>query len=289
MNQRYFANQDLEKVFQDAEERLRREREQAEKDRRKSELEGKIGRKKGGIQPSQAEQPQQTRIITPVTLNDLIFEPVASRKSGTGDKELFYFNPSQERLVRGDYERHPLASEAFELICAYLDDQKRPNKFLSQEQTEVAEDMLEGYGEFFAQAVKTEQTGGKILGLGKKTRKLFVYELVTSLSRNANNTGYTEEGMEHSGSVKEFDISDLALGSYYYYKKIYEQHDDLVAYFTSRSFEQLPEEIKENGGIYMPKPDNVWPVGRGYYCRFYVDCSNYGASRGVRARSKNKV
>ena len=219
-----------------------------------------------------------------VIYNGLVFEPIAPRETGRDKKELFYFNSSQERLVGAGYERHPLASEAFGLICVYLDDQRRPNNVLNQEQTEVVEDMLKNYGELFAQAIKTEQKS--------KNKKLFVYELVTSLPRKTNDTGYTEKGMEYSGKIKEFDVSDLALGNYYYYKHIYENHDALIAYFTSRNFEQLPEEIKETGGIYISYPNNILPVGRGVFDsdRFVISGYNYGgrASRGVRVAPKNR-
>jgi len=208
--------------------------------------------------------------------NSLEWELQAQRQSGKTDKQLMYFDDSQKRLINAGYQRHPFSAEAFALICTYLDDEKNKTKILDEQQTKTAQDMLTSYGEFFCQAVKTEQNdAGKIIRF---------YELVTALPRNQEDNGYDESGLKHSGQIKEFDVSDLKLGNYHYYKNIHQKHNDLIVYTHSRKFDDLPEQIKGNGGIYLPNPGNKWPAGRGLGDgRFIIDsCYGSWASRGVR-------
>lgn len=211
-----------------------------------------------------------------IDFNSLEWELQSPRQLGKTEKQLMYFDNSQQRVLSAGYERHPFSAEAFALICTYLDDEKDKTKLLSEQQTETAKDMLTGYGEFFCQAIKTEQNDAdKIVRF---------YELVTALPRNNANTGYEETGLIHSGQTKEFDVSDLSLGNFHYFKNIHKKHDDLIIYTHSRKFEDLPEKIKEIGGIYLPNPNNVWPAGRGDGGgRFFIgSCYLSRASRGVR-------
>ncbi|MBW2978892.1 hypothetical protein KY304_02165, partial [Candidatus Woesearchaeota archaeon] len=182
---------------------------------------------------------------------------------------------SQKRLINAGYQRHPFSAEVFALICAYLDDEKNKTKILDEQQTKIAKDMLAGYGEWFCQSIKTEQNDA--------VKIVRFYELVTALPRNKANDGYEEKGLKYSGQTKEFDVSDLSLGKFHYFKNIRQKHNDLIIYTHSRRFDDLPEQIKGNGGIYLPNPEKMWPAGRGgdsYW--FIISCYvNLGASRGV--------
>jgi len=215
-----------------------------------------------------------------IDFNNLEWEPKAYRENNKSSKKLFYFDDSQKRLVNTGYQRHPFSAEAFALICTYLDDEKNKTNLLNEQQTEIAKDMLTSYGEWFCQAIKTEQNSN--------TKTVKFYELVTALPKNQENNGYDESGLKHSGQAKEFDISDLELGSCHYYKNIHQKHNDLIMYTHSRKFNDLPAEIKEIGGIYLSNPGNMWPAGRGAitsHCRFdIISCSYDRASRGMREK-----
>lgn len=221
---------------------------------------------------SEEQRPSTPCTVTPTALADLEWQL-------TKVNEWLYFDDSQQKLTQAGFERHPLMNEAFALICQYLDDQKNETKVLSPELTAVAQDMLSGKGEWFSQAIKTVQDGNQ--------KKVVFYELVTAFPRTAKDDGYDRERMKNSGSVVEFDISDLDVGTYHYHKNLEGKHDDLVQYVTSRPFSKLPEEIQQDGGLYLPNFSRRWPVARDYYnFRFYVNYNyNITASRGVRARS----
>ena len=219
-----------------------------------------------------------------VSYADLDWQPRAYREPGeirTSWKAQFYFDGSQEKLVQARYERHPFSAEAFSLIITYLEGK------LPLELDEAAEDMLADHGEFFCQAIETAQARNGILS---GTRIATIYELVTALPRNAKNDGYNLSGMKHSGTPKTFDVGDLELATYHYYKDIHNKHDDLIEYLTSRNYENLPDKIKENGGISLPRLGAVGSIGRsGFNIRYGIDgYDGNRASRGVR-RAKISV
>jgi len=277
MNNKKFAGFNLDDVFNNEEERLRKEKDEEEARKRKSALEEKLKNKKGPAPvapaiPSPAIDPAPSPAIS--TYLDLEFEPTAHREPGKTDKALLYFDASQQRIISAGYERHAFSSEAFGLIIAHL------KKELTPALDEVVQDMLTSFGEFFCQAIETKRKGI----LNQKSTAT-IYELVTALPRNAEDNGYDKTGLV-SGAKKEFDVTSLKLEGYTSYKNIHDKHDDLIKYLTSKSFAELPEEIQESGGIYLPQPGAVWPVGRVSFGSRYDICIFNRASRGVR-RAKN--
>ena len=206
-----------------------------------------------------------------VVFNNMEWEAIAPR---TGDnKKGFCYDDSQQRIITTGYERHASSAEAFSLIIAHLENR------LSPELDDVVQAMLAGAGEFFCQAIETVQgeKGGTLL---------YFYELVTALPRSAAiDTSYDKSGLKNNG-VLVYDVN-LESDRFYSFKDIYSRHavcDLLIKYLTSRSFNDLPEEIKEKGGIYLPTPGKMWPVGRNDVG--IVSCNGNWASRGVRHAQK---
>lgn len=191
------------------------------------------------------------------------------------DNSGWKFNPSQERLEKAGYKRHPTSAEWFSLVCAYLDDKKNKTSILTPELTKVAEDMVLGDGEKFCQAYQTIKKDGK--------NNLLIYEYVTDFPFPAGtlNIAYFKEP-----TIKTFDISDLILDQtkWSYFKDIYPEHDDLIQYLTSRNFNDLPEQIKQKGRIFMSDMDKeIWMLvsHSSNYNLFGIQGHGGMASRGI--------
>jgi hypothetical protein len=213
-----------------------------------------------------------------VVFNNMEWEAIAPKRVNENNKEVFCYDDSQQRILDAGFERHPSSAEAFGLIITHLENR------LSPELDEIVQEMLAGAGEFFCQAIETAQgeKGGTLL---------YFYERVTALPRSAAiDNSYDKSGLKNN-RVSVYDVN-LEPDRFYSFKDIYSRHavcDLLIKYLTSRSFNDLPEEIKEKGGIYLPAPGKIWPVGRDGFGEFGIyDCSNGGASRGVR-RAQKKV
>ena len=217
---------------------------------------------------------------------DLVWELKAPKEEVTDgqkvvnleDKALFTFDESQVRLFQAGYERHPMIREAFALICAYLDDQKNKTNVLGPKLTKVAEDMIEGRGEFFCQAIETTQE--------EDMKQVIFYEHVIALPQGQDGT-YSGGGLDALPNPSAFDISDLELGTTHHYRHIYQKHGLLVQYTHSREFNDLPVQIKQDAGIWLPPPETIWPVG--YYKYGVVGLRPHSASRGVRERKSRKT
>src|SRR3989338_6675857 len=218
-----------------------------------------------------------------IVLDNLRFEPLAARKPGSSEKALFYFGDSKSRIITAGYERHPFSAEAFKLLCAYLDDELRAGKGqalqLTPEQTNIAKDMLTSHGEFFCQAVETRK--------GKSGLEAIFYEKVTALPRNAAGNGYDKAGLRHTGQ-EVISITGISTNTYVPLKSIV-GNDLLIEHLYSRKFSDLPQKIREDGGIWLQK-EGLWPVGRGFVSVYYVisDDDNW-ASRGVAQCAKKIV
>ncbi len=192
------------------------------------------------------------------------------------NKSLFLFNESQDRLVKAGYESHLSLKSQFSVIIPYLEDR------LEGEQPELAEDMLSSFGELSNQA--NEVT---VQGILKKKQTLTFFEGVTRLDYDGNK--YLKESIQFSSRTFKFNVSDLKLGNFHYFKNIYKKHNHIIEHSTGRIFEQLPERMQEQAGIYLQEPEQIVPVGRGgndigggFGVNGY-NYSGYGASRGGRS------
>jgi len=268
-----FAGFNLDDVFKQEEERLRKEKDEEEARKRKEKLEEKLRAKKGPVPtiepatpPAQTSTPKTKKTkntpATGIAYSGIIFEPTA-HYDGT-DKELLTYNQSLTRLQKAGYERHARPQEAFGLIIDGLEG-KLTGK-LSQLK-DVQEDMLNSYGEWLSLAV--ERKGDVLIayldpeGLAwKKDHYAKTSKFNASDKKTLNIAG---KNSEEWINLKEFD-------------------DEFTKYFYAREFASLPKEIQNKAQVYLPPEGTIWPVGRDVFSDgYYV---GNGASRGVR-RAKN--
>ena len=88
-----------------------------------------------------------------------------------------------------------------------------------------------------------------------------------------------------------FPLNGLKLREYVPLRDIAAKSPDLVTHIWSKPFNQLPGEIQNNAGLWIPGENTAWPAGRGgdFYGGYYVYGYDYviWASRGVRQSQKN--
>ncbi len=256
MNPNTFAGFNLDDVFRQEEERLRK-------------LHAGAGKKPKAKPRMECPPKSEPVIVVPsVSYHNLEFEPVAPRKGN--DKELLYFDKSLERLRTAGYERHPSPAEAFSLIIDGLEGK------LTGSLAGVKDDMLSSYGEWLSLVFKRE---GNIL---------HCYEDPENVIRTGNT--YDCSGMTFRRETP-FQIKGLKSEDYIPIKTVNKKSPALVSYLWNKPFAQLPGEIQKNAGIWVPADGAAWPVGRdnfssGYYVNGY-SCS-IRASRGVRSSSAKK-
>lgn len=219
---------------------------------------------------------------TGIVFNNLVWEIPDQASS-----ENLFFNESQQRIIRAGWERHPTTAEIFDVIFACDDHIYDRGSRLNHEQFKqllVLESVFDHFSSMhLSQAIETRQHG--------RVKTVLFYEAVATMQKAANIP--TEEGddlfevggdrssMQYAG-VREFDIRDLDLEHMHLFRCIFRRHDNMIKYLTSRFFKDLPEEIQESGGIYLPYPEYVWPLGMNYEHIFYhaPDCRS--SSQGVR-------
>ena len=188
----------------------------------------------------------------------VIFEKQAF--SNANSKIFFNFQESLNNLRLRGYARHPRPNETFSLFCSYLED----NFSLKS----IAGNMLSGYGEWLSLAIKYQNN------------LLHCYidpELEFDSILNQYN-------LKSFYSERLFPISELDEKTYFSIKELHAKNPEFVEFIWSRPFHDLPLEIRENGGFFVRRDENVWPAGRGDYNYWYdVSCVfNYWASHGVR-------
>jgi len=192
------------------------------------------------------------------------FEPLAYLEPNK-HKALFTFDKSCERLPAG--YRHPLPNEVFSLIIDGLEGR------LSEELLAVKEDFFKSYGEWLDIVLKPENG---MLHCYEQPRKVIHIPDDYDCSKMI----FARE--------KQFPLNGLPLKTYVSIKDVASKSPRLVTYVWSRPFENLPSEIQNNAGLWIP--DHARPVGRGNFginYNFYAFNFNYGASRGVVDGKKN--
>ena len=184
------------------------------------------------------------------------FEPLAYLEPNK-HKALFTFDKSCERLPAG--YRHPLPNEVFSLIIDGLEGR------LSEELLAVKEDFFKSYGEWLDIVLKPENG---MLHCYEQPRKVIHIPDDYDCSKMI----FARE--------KQFPLNGLPLKTYVSIKDVASKSPLLVTYLWSRPFKNLPSEIQNNAGLWIP--DHARPVGRGGYDYYYVVAYGYGrASRGV--------
>ena len=198
----------------------------------------------------------------------LVIEPKAPRDT-SGHKLWYHFDKSLKELRKGGYERHLRPAEAFGLLRKSLEDT------LSEEDQEIAEDMLNGFGEWLSLAMQREKN------------LLHCYEDPENLVWDKKKWLYVVEGetLPYS-SEKIFDVGALSSG----YHSLELFPIDLQQYLYGCTWDELPDEMRVGSHparLWLPPEQVLWSVGRGdYNGRYdvYTYCNNR-ASRGVRVEN----
>ncbi len=211
-------------------------------------------------------EPAKDSVIA-TSYKDIMFESVAYRDPGVMDKALFSFDASLVRLKQAGFERHARPQEVFGLIVDGLEG-KLAGGFKG-----VYDDMLLSYGEWLSLAVKRE---GDVL-VAYVDPKNLVFD------KGSNN--YIVCGGQVDCVGKEtFSIKGKQSETWIDLKQF---EDKFVKFMYSRSFNQLPEIMREGNlraRVYLPSEGVVRPVARGFFNgRFNVGSYYYsnGASRGT--------
>ncbi len=206
------------------------------------------------------------------TLDKLIIEPKAF---GQGEPEdptnptSMKYNESQERIVLAGFQRHWTFAEQMTLLIDWVE-----KKNLSSDLTELAEYVDYSSGEFCNQAFETVVAGSR--------KMLVVYEGITRLDWNGR--FYNRNSLKYSGSKKVFDISELDFGYNEDNENFNKTHPDIVSYFYTRPFDQLPEVMRENMRFwYVPDPGEIWPIRKSEFDAGWSPEAAFGgaASRGI--------
>ena len=252
-----FADFDLEQLYH-AEER-RREKQKHEDALRK--------RKKPPKAPADAVEPAPAS-PAPASIapyQGIAFEQPAYRKPDAAGKELLTYDASLARLQKAGFQRHPRPHEAFGLLIDGLEGK------LTAELGAVSSDMLSSWGEWLSMA------------FARKGKQLTCYTDPVGLVWNKKSNTYKKQDFSHAGE-QQFAVSGKASETWI---DLHQFDEQLVRLLYGRLFSALPQEMREGtkrAQIYLPPDGSIWPVGRGYFGRYYVNggSSSNWASRGVR-------
>ncbi len=195
------------------------------------------------------------------------------------EKTLFHYETSLERLKSAGFQRHLRPAEIFSILVDNLEGK------LSGRDAEVAKNMLESYGEWTSMAIKVE---GEVIRTYQDPEELFW---------NGNDYGVTtlrsseEKGFLRTATVPQKRVLTktrrvaLKPDSYHALPVLHQVAPALVEYLWSKPYDQLPQEIQKNGGLYLPPEGIIRPVGRGY--RAATGTSWAATASGRRAGQKN--
>ena len=172
--------------------------------------------------------------------NPVIFEPRAFYDGN--DKQLFTYDKSLERLQAAGHKRQPRPAEVFSFLIANLEGK------LSSAQKAVADDMLNSYGEWLSAAAE------------RHSDTLTVY--IDPKGLVWDGSAYVKQNFSF-GSKRDFSVAGIPSQRYIDLKKF---GPDFVEFMYTRSFAQLPQEMREGGKraqVYLPPDGLIRPVGRG--------------------------
>ncbi len=196
---------------------------------------------------------------TGILYNGVVFEPKAF-DDGT-NKKSYTFDQSLERLQQAGFERHPRLQEVLSLLIANIENKLTP------EQKAVVDDMLDSYGEWLSVAM--ERHGDTIT----------VYTDPEGLVWNGSSK-YVKQDFK-SSSKQDFSVSGIPSQIYVDLNRF---GNDLVEFFYTRPFNDLPQQIQKYTMLQLPPDGQIWPAGRDVFSDYGLDCFDYDgrASRGVR-------
>ncbi|MBI5064820.1 hypothetical protein HZA97_01160 [Candidatus Woesearchaeota archaeon] len=186
------------------------------------------------------------------------------------------FSQSQQRIMGSGYQRHLSFQEQVGLYLLGLEN-KIPAHLTHL--VEIVNSMSVNYFEWCNQAYTITING--------KVQNFEICEGVTRL--DFDGTKYDAASLQFSGSVRCFSGPILKQGVNVI-KDLKDSFPELVEYFFTRKFEDLPQKIQENNLIWVPEPNKIVPVNRGIiHIGFDVDGdvetqNRESSSRGVRVK-----
>ena len=191
----------------------------------------------------------------------------------------FYDHPnskesSLQTLQEAGYQRHPHPQELFSLFIDYFEGT------LEQKLIPLAEDILnKSYGEWVNIA---NQRKGNILTIFENHNLIWAPK-EDIYAPKENTLIFTNK--------HDFNLNGLPSGTRFDLIQVNEANSDLVVYFTTRPFKDLPDQIRNGtksiskSQLYLPAEGEIWPVSRGNY-NYGFDLGSYNCgsrtSRGVR-------
>ena len=192
---------------------------------------------------SAAPAPLATAQPSLVPFGPMSFEPRAEYQGD--NKALYTFDQAQASVARRSLAL-PTFRQVMELVLIPLLEDK-----LDESQKAVARNMLASYGEWNDTALYRQ------LGV------VFRANGIQGLIWNADANAYDARDMMVD-DVQLYAARNLEAG-WNPLKKVAKTAPELVADLYSRPFDNLPRQMRENAGLYLPPEDVVRPVGRGGY------------------------
>ncbi len=182
-------------------------------------------------------------LITPemeASNSGVIYDPSKSKTVMRFDESLIW-------LTVGGYDRHPRPAEVYELMARHFEGT------LDSILDVVALDMLSGNNEWLSMAVKTVNN------------LLFCYQDPMGLIWDAGEKWQDGKYVTNRDSftcsdLMAFDTKDIPLGEKVSLERL---PDDFVRFMYGRSFNELPEEMKD-ASIYLQGGESIWPLGTGF-------------------------
>ncbi len=208
---------------------------------------------------------EKKEITVKPALADIVFEPTTVYEGK--EKRLYTFDASLRALQKRGYERHPRPAEAFDLICRGLEGRLQP------EQKAIADGMFSDFGEWLSMAMLRE---GNLL---------HCYLDPENLVWDEREIEYIVKG----GKLKHAGEEIYSVGSLHWFipiKDVNERNPALVEKLWSRHYAILPEDIRQNAWLWLPRENVLWPVSSSDYVDRYniVAFSVSDVSRGVRQK-----
>lgn len=211
-----------------------------------------------------------------VTLDQLVIEASALRSQADGEKDLLTYDASLAGLKSRGYARHLRPDEVFKIMIDALENP-------SSKWKGVDADLRSSYGEWLS-AYFQVSPDGKELTVFLDPENL---ELKGSVYVVDGNNGLVKGSSMHKFSLEKVvgaETKNICLRNWVPLSQVNKVSSELVEFLYTRPYDRLPDRIKNNGGLRLPKAGKGWPVGRGIGDINYSLDASYsdGASRGVR-------
>ena len=180
--------------------------------------------------------------------------------------DMMSYTPHINRIFDENWERAPSPQEVFSLLIDHYEGK------LDRYFEIVANDILNSMGEYFCDAYLLDSDS---LEIYEKISD--GYYIDSDIGLNIAESDWYDKNANFKINMKtgkDYDISELP--------------EDIVKYFCTLPYEQLPLEIKRNTTIHIPLPNVIYPLSRESYNSFHIliiyNEEDICLSRGVREK-----